>query len=93
MIKSETVRHLVPVTLNTAPARCSLSGCTHHNAITCIATTERISRFQAMLTYIVGDIDTDFGGCTCPCHRDEHNQQVSEDVWLARVRKKAEVSR
>lgn len=92
MIKTEAVRHLVPVTLNTLPARCP-DGCEHHNAITCIAEKEHISRFEAMLMYIVGDIDTQFGGCSCPCHRTHDNWQVDEQTWLARVRKSARKDR
>lgn len=86
----ETVRKPVPVAIvEDAHPQCATNGCQHHDAITCIARQHGMSRFNAMLTFGTGDIDRFPGACSCPCHRDAHHHQVSEQVWLARVRRQA----
>lgn len=59
--------------------------CSHFNWVTCLAKQEGMSRFNAMIVFGHGDIDKQqYGKCTCPCHRDANDQQVSETVWNRR---------
>lgn len=71
------IRGAPPITLTLNPVL--PCGCTHHNALTCIAEHEHTTRFNAMMTYANGDED---GGCMCPCHRDQATRQpVSRIAW------------
>lgn len=77
MIKPISMIPTITVAIDKAdPAReCN---CEHTDAITCIATREHMSRFNAMLTFARGDIDRYPGQCTCPCHRSVAYRSVTE---------------
>ena len=64
----------VTMTINATQER----GCSHYNALTCIAEQEHTSRFNAMIVFANGDEN---GGCSCPCHHDAYHRPVSATTW------------
>lgn len=82
----ETVRKLVdiPSTVATQPTSTPLCGCVHFNALTCLAETEHMSRFNALLVFSTTTMTLN-GRCQCLCHRDAQGQQVSEQAWQRQV--------
>ena len=55
--------------------------CVHYDALTCIAETHHMTRFNASLVFATSGERN--GRCTCPCHLDNGNP-ISEQDWLVR---------
>lgn len=62
--------------------------CQHHNWLTCLAEKTGMSRFNAKMIFAYG---TEEGRCSCPCHQDANNQQISEKSWKRRMSRRQKV--
>lgn len=85
MIK-KTVRKPLTITTDPSLLPAPLCDCTHHNWLTCWAEKHHTSRFNAMFITTTRTVHLS-GHCDCPCHQDANKQQVSEQDWIARVRR------
>lgn len=62
-------RKATTISIKQSERESTLCHCVDPDALTCLARTHNMSRFNAMLVFGGADIDTAPGYCPCLCHR------------------------